>query len=130
MNGTALFSATWHGRAATIGLATRAELGSITSPERPGSVQDVMRPSMLIAVREDGCRDVEIHALGWRMSLLTTWITSTLVSIDTARTVIRTSSGRVYGLEDLQDSECIPTLLGHLDYALRRWGFDDVAALW
>ncbi len=129
MNGDALFSATWHGRPAIVGLATQVELRRITNGKRPDSVLDVMRPAMLIAIREDGLQDAEIHALGWRTSLCTTWITSALVGIDATRTVIRTSSGRVYGLEDLQDEAGVPVLLDHLAYALRRWGFDDVHAL-
>lgn len=78
----------------------------------------------LIAVRTGLA--VEIHALGWRLLLAKTYITSRVVAVDFTVGAVRTRSRKIYllGARDLPDLD--PDLRDHLGYALRTWGFGDV----
>lgn len=78
-----------------------------------------------VAVR-DPRRGTGVHALGWRMLLRNTWITSPVLVVDRASGAIRTRSGNAYLLGSRDGSDLDPELREHLAYALRTWGFDDV----
>lgn len=87
---------------------------------------DSLDPWSIVSIgRADG-RGATLHALGWRVGLVNTWITSPLRSMDLAAGAVRTSSGKVYALGEPDAPGLHPLLREHLAYALRTWGFDDV----
>jgi hypothetical protein len=89
-----------------------------------GPARDVLELWSLIAIRCGSAFD--IHALGWRLLLENTWITSPLLAVDLTAGAVRTRSGHTYLLGGRDKSELDPELRAHLAYALRTWGFDDV----
>lgn len=71
-------------------------------------------------------RCAALHALGWRVGLANTRITSPLRGVDLAGGAVCTSSGKVSVLGDPDDPELHPLLREHLAHALRTWGIGDV----
>ena len=114
------------GRRMIIGRATPEDLASIERPIPSGAVTDVLRPAMLVAIRDSGLLGAAVHALGWRCSLADVWATSLLQAVDREAGVVVTSSGSVYAFRDGDDDELPPALHEHLAYALQVWGFNDV----
>lgn len=124
-----LFSATSRGSRIAVGPATDEELAAIARPILFATAQDVLLPSMLVSIRTAGDLDVAVHALGWRLVLANTWITSRLLAADLESGAVGTWSGKVYTLVGCNSRELPPPLHDHLGYALRLWGYDDVTAV-
>src|ERR1700731_3163903 len=117
-----LFRAAYRGEAVIVTHATNAEIELFAG--EVGPPRDMLELWSLIAIRCGSAFD--IHALGWRLLLENTWITSPLLAIDSAAGAVRTRSGHTYLLGCRDKSELDPELRAHLAYALRTWGFDDV----
>ncbi len=110
----------------TVGHATAAELAHLAGSVPGGGARDRLDSWSLVAIRGTGTGAAAVHALGWRIGLLNTWITSALLVVDTGSVAVGTRSGNIYTL-GRPDDECLdPELRRHLAYALRTWGFDDV----
>lgn len=129
MTGTRiLFAATHHGQPVTVCHADEVELAAFAGTFATAEARDELEAWSPIAIR-NLARDVAaVHALGWRPGIMNTWITSALRTVDTAAGTVSTSSGHTYTLGRRDDPDLDPELRGHLAYALRRWGFDDVRA--
>ena len=125
-DGAVLFRATYRRTPASVGHATEAELAAIAGPVNPASARDLLHAWSLIAVRDPVGRGTAVHALGWRVDLGNTWITSVLVGVDLNARAVSTRSGHAYRLELKDGRELAPSLRDHLVYALRTWGFADV----
>lgn len=121
-----LFRATYRGNSVSVGHATDAELDAIAAVVDPASARDVLHAWSLVAVRDSESRGTQVHALGWRVALVNTWITSPLVGVDSQARAVSTESGHAYSLELQDGPELAPSLWKHLAYALRTWGFTDV----
>ena len=120
-----LFEATYDGAAVTIGHASEAELATL-SGMIPTKARDGLDPWSLVAIREPGGDAFTMRALGWRVGLANTWITSALRCVDLAAGTVGTSSGHAYTLGGRDTNELHPELRRHLAYALRTWGYEDV----
>jgi hypothetical protein len=118
-----LFEASYHGSPVAVGRATDDEIAALAGTVGRGS--DVLERWSLVAIR-DPARGPEVHALGWRMLLGNTWITSPVIVVDLATGAVRTRSGNAYLLGSRDRADLDPELLEHLAYALRTWGYDDV----
>ena len=86
----------------------------------------MLDPWAIVSIRRGDLRGAELHALGWRLTLANTWMTSPLVAVDPDRRMIITASGHAYSLGARDGTELHPLLRDHLGYALRTWGFTDV----
>jgi len=117
-----LFEATWHSDAVTVTHATVEEIAFLSGPVGEG--QDLLEVWSLIAIRNGPLS--EIHALGWRLLLANTWITSPVVAANLTLGAIRTESGKTYLLGVRDQPELDPELRRHLGDELRKWGYDDV----
>lgn len=117
-----LFRAIQGGRPVAIGRATSDEVSALAGPVVPVAVRDDINRWNLIAIRDPLVRGMQIHALGWRRRLGTTWITSPIVSIGAASATISTSSAHSYALGKPDGADIDPVLADHLLYALRTWG--------
>jgi len=120
----ALFKSVYRGHAVTIGHANDAELSLIAGSIAPEAADDLLELWSLIAIRDPA--GTKIHALGWRLFLADSWITSPLVIADFGNRVVSTRSKHTYTLGCQDRSELDPGLRDHLAYALRTWGFVDV----
>jgi hypothetical protein len=118
-----LFRAVFHGDEVIVTHATDAEVELFAG--KVGPPRDMLELWSFIAIRCGSAFD--IHALGWRILLANTWITSPLRAIDLTARAIRTRSGHAYLLGRRDTVELDPELRAHLAYALRTWGFDDVS---
>jgi hypothetical protein len=122
-----LFTATHRGRVKVVGQATENELAAITKPVAVEASRDFLERWSLVAIRDADRPGVEIHALGFRPKLRTTWITSPLTGVDMTSRAVATWSGHVYVLGQADDGPDLnPELRAHLGYALKAWGFNDV----
>ena len=121
-----LFRAAYRGNPVFIGHATDAELDVIAAVVDAANARDVLHAWSLVAGRDPDGRGIQVHALGWRVALVNTWITSALVGVGLQPQVVSTWSGHAYrlGTEDLPEQ--YPELRAHLAYALRAWGFSNV----
>jgi hypothetical protein len=117
-----LFNAVYRDAPVTVTHATPDELESLAGPV--GSALDLLELWSVIAIRFGTA--VELHALGWRVLLANTWITSPLRAVNLTEGAVRTRSGKVYLLGSRDQPDLDPELRSHLAYALRTWGFDDV----
>lgn len=126
MNESPLFLTTYCGNPINVGHANETELARLTETIDSTAACDVLKLWSLVAVREPAERGTKVHALGWRAQLANTWITSPLVAVDMAAGAVTTTSGHVYLLAERDELQLEPALRGHLAYALRMWGFDDV----
>ena len=117
-----LFRAVYRGEPVIVTHAKDAEIELFAG--EVGPPRDMLELWSLIAIRCGSAFD--IHALGWRLLLANTWITSSLVAVDLTAGAVRTRSGNNYLLGGRDKSELDPELRAHLAYALRTWGFDDV----
>ncbi len=111
----------------TVTHATANEIEALAGPVGPDDgkpANDMLELWSLIAIRSGGA--VEIHALGWRVLLANTWISSRVIVASLTEGVVRTRSGKTYLLGVRDKPELDPELRAHLAYALRTWGFDDV----
>ena len=120
-----LFLASFKGHEVVVDLASGSEVAALDGPLETVGVRNVLSPWSLIAIRVVGTGERVLHALGWREAEENTWITSALVTVDPVSSLILTSSGRLYRL-GAGGGGLDPSLLDHLDYALRTWGFTDV----
>ena len=77
-----MFRATYRSRPVVIGQATAEELTAVTRNIHTGACRDCLARRTLVAIRDPGRPQVNIHALGWRLALQHTWITSRLVAVD------------------------------------------------
>ena len=125
-DGTVLLRAIYRGNSVSVGRATDAELHAIAGPVDPAIARDVLHTWSLVAIRDPDGRGTQVHALGWRVALVNTWITSPLVGVDLQARAISTKSGHTYRLELQDGPELAPALRDHLAYALRNWGFANV----
>jgi hypothetical protein len=117
-----LFRAVYRGEAVIVTHAKDAEIELFAG--EAGPPRDKLELWSLIAIR---CGSAfGIHALGWRLRLANTCITSSVVAIDLTAGAVRTWSGKNYLLGSRDESELDPELRAHLAYALQTWGFDDV----
>lgn len=121
-----LLEATYHGNAISVGHADEAELALLAGAVASAGVRDELELWSLVAIRDPAGRGTEVHALGWRTDLANTWITSPLTAVDLTASIVSTRSGHSYQLGTPDTPELNPELRGHLAYALRTWGFDDV----
>jgi len=126
MEPSVLIQVAFRGRAVTVGHATDAELALLAGAVAIAEARDELDSWSLIAIRDPAGRGTKIHALGWRGGLLNAWITSPLVIVDLIANTVSTTSGHAYSLDRRDARELHPALRGHLAYALRTWGFDDV----
>ena len=126
MTDRCLFHASYRGRSVVIARAGTDELAALIQPVEDTVSRDNLDRWSLIAIRDPGRDRVNIHALGWRIILQTTWITSRLVSLDLGAQALATLSGHVYLLGKPDSPELDPELRDHLAYALSHWAFDDV----
>ncbi len=117
-----LFEAVWRGDPVTVTHATQDEIAFLWGGV--DSADDMLELWSLIAIRSGPA--VELHALGWRLLLANTWITSPLVAVDRTVGAVRTRSGRTYALGVRDKPALDPELRAHLGYALRTWGYADV----
>ena len=124
-----LFQAAYRGRPVVVGQATLEELSVVAQDVDTAGFRDCLERCLLVAIRDPGRPRVNVHALGWRVGLKNTWITSRLLSVDTVRGAVATRSGHVYRLEHADVGELAPELADHLRYALHQWGFKDVQAI-
>ena len=114
-----LYRATYRGNSVEIGLAGDAELAAIAGSVFPASTRDLLDPWSLVAIRNlDGCR-TEVRALGWRVALGNTCVTSVLVGGGMQAWVVSTRAGHAYRLEIEDMPELCPELWSYLTYALR-----------
>lgn len=121
-----LFEAARRGVPVVVRHADRAGLAALAGEVGRKAFLDALDPWSIVSIgRADGCR-ATLHALGWRVGMLNTWITSPVRTVDLAGRAVRTSSGKVYALGEPDASELHPLLREHLAYALRMCGFDDV----
>ena len=127
MTGTLrLFGATRRGVPVIVGHADRAGLATLAGDVGREASLDVLDSWSIVSIgRADGS-GATLHALGWRVGLVITWITSPLCAVDLAGEAVRTFSGNVYTLGEADAPGLQPLLRDHLVYALRTWGFDDV----
>ena len=121
-----LFHATYRGRPVVVGQVSPEELSVITRDVDVAGCQDCFERWTLVAIRDPGRPQVNIHALGWRSTLQNTWITSRLVAVDALTGAVATMSGHVYRLGDADAGELEPQLREHLRYALHQWRFESV----
>jgi hypothetical protein len=126
MEPTVLFEVAFQGCAVSVGHATDAELARLAGTVAVADARDQLDAWSLIALRDVAGGGNEIHALGWRTGLLNTWITSPLIIVDRAANLVNTTSGHAYSLGRPDARELHPALRGHLVYALRTWGYDNV----
>jgi hypothetical protein len=117
-----LFHAVYRDDPVTVTLATNDEIEFLAGPV--GAAEDMLELWSLVAIRMGLA--VEIHALGWRLLVANTWITSPIVAVNLTLGAVRTRSGKVYLLGIRDQPELDPELRAHLGYALREWGFEDV----
>jgi hypothetical protein len=117
-----LFEASWEGEPVTVTFATADEIELLAGPV--GVVEDMLELWSLVAIRTGGA--VELHALGWRLLLANTYITSPVVAVNLTHGAIRTRSGKTYLLGARDKPQLDRALRCHLGYALRQWGYDDV----
>ena len=103
-----LYRATYRGNSVEIGLAGDAELAAIAGSVFPASMRDVL----------DG-QETEVRALGWRVALGNTCVTSVLVGGGMQAWVVSTRAGHAYRLEIEDMPELCPELWSYLTYALR-----------
>jgi hypothetical protein len=126
MEPSVLFQVAFRGRSVSVGHATDAELALLAGAVATVDARDELDTWSLIAIRDTAGCGTKLHALGWRAGLLNTWITSPLVTVDLAANTVSTTSGHAYLLGRRDARDLHPVLHGHLAYALRTWGFDDV----
>jgi hypothetical protein len=119
-----LFRAVYRGESVIVNHAKYAEIETLVGIVGPP--RDLLELWSLIAIRVGST--VDIHALGWRLLLANTWITSSVVAVDLTAGAVRTRSGKAYLLGSPDESELDPELRAHLAYALRTWGLDNVSA--
>ena len=121
-----LFGAAKRGVPVAVRHARGTELAALAGEVGREASLDALDTWSIVAIgRADGS-GATLHALGWRVGMVNTWITSPLRAVDLAGGAVRTSSGKVYALGEPDDPELHPLLREHLAYALRTWGFDDV----
>jgi hypothetical protein len=117
-----LFEANWRGEQVTVTHATADEVEFLSGPVGDG--QDLLELWSLIAIRIGLA--VEYHALGWRISVAKTHVTSRVVTVNLTLGAIRTRSGKTYRLGVRDQPDLDPALRNHLGDTLRAWGFEDV----
>jgi hypothetical protein len=117
-----LFTATFRGDPVRVTHATAEEIESLAGPI--GNPSDLLELWSLVAIHFDQL--IEIHALGWRVLLANTWITSPLVGVNLTLDTVLTRSRKIYMLGSRDKPELDPNLRSHLADALKTWGFDDV----
>jgi hypothetical protein len=119
-----LFTVTRRGAVFIVGHATTEELAALEESEDPtAKVQDVVELWSLIAVRDQAGRRTDIHALGWRAHLQSTWITPPLVGVNLNRCQVTTVSGHSFRLLEQDAPGLEPRLRSHLADALLGRGF-------
>ena len=109
-----------------VGHASTEELSVIARSVDAAGCRDCLERWTLVAFRDPGHPQADVHALGWRLALENTWITSRLVAVDALARAVATMSGHVYGLGRADVEELEPELRDHLRHALREWRFEDV----
>jgi hypothetical protein len=122
-----LLRAAYRGGPVTVTHATAEEIEALAGPVSLGDSKlgdDMLELWSLIAIRFEAA--VEIHALGWRVLLANTWVSSRVVAANLTEGIVRTRSGKMYllGVRDKPDLD--PELRAHLAYALKTWKFIDV----
>ena len=121
-----LFQATHRGRRIIVDHASAEELAALSTNSTFGLPRDTLESWSLVALRNLDCHGSKVHALGWRVGLANTWITSALTMVDLPRGLVATQSGHAYSLGEKDCQELEPVLREHLLYALGRWGFQHV----
>ena len=82
--GRVLFTATHRGQPVTVRHAGADELTALAGPVDPASARDTLDAWSLVAIRNTEAGVGDVRALGWRVALLNSWITSPLVAVDAA----------------------------------------------
>lgn len=121
-----LSRARYRGNPVSVDHATDAELDATTNSPDPASARNLLPAWSLIAVCGLVDRGAEVHALGWRVDLVNTWISSALVGVDLEAQAVSTKSGHAYRLWGKNELKLAPSPRDHLAYALHTWGFTDV----
>lgn len=125
---TPLFRGTYRGAMHMVGHADRDEVSPLKGTLADIQARDTLTKWSLIAIRWPSPRAPDVHALGWRVDEGDVWITSLVRTFDRGAFLIRTRSGAVYRLGAPDGQDITPSLLEHLSYALRVWGYTDVTA--
>jgi len=121
-----LCRAVYRGEIHAVCQAEPSDLASLVGKITGAAVRDEFASWTLVAIRWPRGR-IDVHALGWRQLERNVWITSPIEILDRQASLIRTRSRHVYALGEPECQEMRPDLLAHLQYALRTWGYVDVA---
>ncbi len=120
-----MFSAKHRENRVTIGRADRDEVVALADGNGPEPRRDAIDSWSLIAIRGLS-RGTRVHALGWRVGLANTWITSAIAGLRLGPIAISTASGHAYRLMSPDGAKLRPDLRAHLGHALLTWGFHDI----
>lgn len=121
-----LLRANFQGDEIEIGPARADEVIRLETDLRGSATRDVIDLWTFVAIRFPPPRVPEVHALGWRVQLQNTWITSALVSVSIQSRRIGTASGHDYSLGTRDGPGLRVELWEHLIYSLQTWGFRDI----
>jgi hypothetical protein len=106
-----------------LGLSTPEEMLALKTEIQQGlPIKDIIDDWCLISLRSKRSGEVKLLLLGQSQKKNVAWMTSSIVRIDQAQSIVVTKSGSLYGLGSRGNGEPSRGLLMHVCVTFHKWG--------